>query len=70
MAFRSMEPSNQTFQELMSNGVKYQIPRFQRDYTWKQEQWKDLWKSSGYSPPPLSMANNVLRILTDFEKSS
>jgi hypothetical protein len=38
-----MEPTNQTFQEMMSNGVKYQIPRFQRDYTWKQEQWEDLW---------------------------
>jgi hypothetical protein len=43
MSFMSMEPSNQTFQEMMSNGVKYQIPRFQRDYIWKQEQWEDLW---------------------------
>lgn len=43
MSFLLMEPSNQTVQELMSNGVKYQIPRFQRDYTWKQEQWEDLW---------------------------
>ncbi len=43
MSFMSMEPTNQTFQEVMSNGVKYQIPRFQRDYTWKQEQWEDLW---------------------------
>jgi len=43
MSFMSMEPTNQTFQEMMSNGVKYQIPRFQRDYTWKQEQWEDLW---------------------------
>jgi hypothetical protein len=43
MSFMSMEPTNQTFQEMMSNGVKYQIPRFQRDYTWEQEQWEDLW---------------------------
>lgn len=39
----SMQPSNQTFQELLSNGVKYIIPRFQRDYAWDQEQWEDLW---------------------------
>jgi|GEM_PF-7034154 len=26
MSFISMEPTNQTFQEMMSNGVKYQIP--------------------------------------------
>jgi hypothetical protein len=38
-----MEPSNQTFQEMMGNAVKYQIPRFQRDYSWQQEQWEDLW---------------------------
>ncbi len=41
--FMLMEPSNQTFQELLSNGVKYIVPRFQRDYAWDQEQWEDLW---------------------------
>jgi len=43
MSFMSMEPSNQNFQELLSNGTKYQVPRFQRDYSWGQEQWEDLW---------------------------
>lgn len=43
MAFMLMEPTNQTFQELIGNGVKYQVPRFQRDYAWDQEQWEDLW---------------------------
>lgn len=38
-----MEPTNQTFQELIGNGVKYQVPRFQRDYAWDKEQWEDLW---------------------------
>jgi len=38
-----MEPSNQTFQEILGNGVKYTVPRFQRDYAWDQEQWEDLW---------------------------
>jgi hypothetical protein len=38
-----MQSSNQTFQEMMSNGIKYQIPAFQRDYTWKLEQWEELW---------------------------
>ena len=38
-----MEPKNQTFQELIGNGVKYIVPRFQRDYAWNQEQWEDLW---------------------------
>ena len=41
--FMLMEPSNQTYSELLSNGVKYTVPRFQRDYSWEQEQWEDLW---------------------------
>ncbi|CAB5498236.1 hypothetical protein THERMOT_1246 [Bathymodiolus thermophilus thioautotrophic gill symbiont] len=44
MSFLTMEPSNQTFKALMSNGVKYYVPRFQRDYSWDQEQWEDLWE--------------------------
>ncbi|MBF0229984.1 MAG: DUF262 domain-containing protein [Desulfamplus sp.] len=38
-----IEPSNQTFAELMGNSAKYTVPRFQRDYSWEQEQWEDLW---------------------------
>jgi uncharacterized protein with ParB-like and HNH nuclease domain len=38
-----MEPTNQNFQELIANGVKYTIPRFQRNYAWDQKQWEDLW---------------------------
>ena len=41
--FMLMEPANQTFSELLSNGVKYTVPRFQRDYSWEQQQWEDLW---------------------------
>ncbi|SMN00125.1 RloF [uncultured Candidatus Thioglobus sp.] len=44
MSFLAMEPSNQTFKNLMGNGVKYNVPRFQRDYSWSQEQWEDLWE--------------------------
>jgi len=27
----------------MGNGITYTIPRFQRDYTWTEEEWDDLW---------------------------
>ena len=43
MAFMSMDTTNETFQALIGNGVKYQVPRFQRDYAWDKEQWEDLW---------------------------
>jgi hypothetical protein len=47
MAFMLMEPTNQTFREMIGNGVKYQVPRFQRDYAWEKEQWEDLWADIG-----------------------
>ena len=35
---------NQTFREVMGNDTQYEVPRFQRDYSWKEEQWEDLWE--------------------------
>ena len=35
---------NAGFRKIMSNGLQYKVPRFQRDYAWKQEQWEDLWE--------------------------
>ncbi|WP_338813279.1 DUF262 domain-containing HNH endonuclease family protein [Bernardetia sp. Wsw4-3y2] len=39
----NIEPSSQTFADLMSSNTRYLVPRFQRDYSWEQEQWEDLW---------------------------
>jgi len=36
--------SSQAFRELMGNGLIYEIPKFQRDYSWNTEQWDDLWQ--------------------------
>lgn len=35
--------SNDTFQRLMGNGFRYEVPKYQRDYSWTSEQWSDLW---------------------------
>ncbi|MCY4513295.1 MAG: DUF262 domain-containing HNH endonuclease family protein [Bdellovibrionales bacterium] len=35
---------NQSFRQVMGNGLKYKVPRFQRDYSWQEEQWIDLWQ--------------------------
>jgi uncharacterized protein YukE len=35
--------SNDTFRRLLGNGMHYQIPKYQRDYSWDEEQWSDLW---------------------------
>lgn len=35
--------SNDTFSRLMGNGLRYNVPKYQRDYSWDKEQWSDLW---------------------------
>jgi uncharacterized protein with ParB-like and HNH nuclease domain len=37
------DTSNVTFRMLMGNGLVYEVPKFQRDYSWDQQQWDDLW---------------------------
>ncbi|MBF0107807.1 MAG: DUF262 domain-containing protein [Magnetococcales bacterium] len=32
-----------TFLDLMGNGKIYRVPPYQRDYSWNEEQWEDLW---------------------------
>jgi hypothetical protein len=31
------------FLELIGNGKIYRVPPYQRDYSWQEEQWEDLW---------------------------
>lgn len=31
------------FGELVGNGRLYRVPPYQRDYSWTEEQWQDLW---------------------------
>ncbi len=32
-----------SFSELISNGRIYRVPTYQRDYSWEQDNWEDLW---------------------------
>ncbi len=38
------DTSSETFRQIMANGLSYKIPKFQRDYSWRDEQWDDLWE--------------------------
>lgn len=40
----NLDPENNTFAEIMNNGKSYQIPSFQRDYSWEEEQFNELWQ--------------------------
>ena len=38
------DTSSSTLRQLLGNGLRYNIPKFQRDYSWTTEQWDDLWQ--------------------------
>jgi uncharacterized protein with ParB-like and HNH nuclease domain len=38
-----LETKTTSFQNLLGNGKNYKIPDFQRDYSWTEENWEDLW---------------------------
>ena len=44
MPITNFNTSNQTFRKLMGNGLAYRVPRFQRDYSWTEQEWDDLWQ--------------------------
>jgi Protein of unknown function DUF262/Protein of unknown function (DUF1524) len=39
-----MTPSTTSFSGLLTNGVQYKVPIFQRDYSWSTDNWIDLWE--------------------------
>ena len=39
----SFDTSNQSYRALTGNGIQFQVPLFQRNYSWDIEQWDDLW---------------------------
>lgn len=43
MSATNFNTRNDTFRKLLGNGLTYRIPRFQRDYSWGEDQWEDLW---------------------------
>lgn len=43
MAATNFKTENNTFRKLIGNGLTYRIPRFQRDYSWENDHWEDLW---------------------------
>ncbi len=52
MAATNFSTANRTYRELLGNGQTYRIPRFQRDYSWDEEHWEDLWADLLGTLPP------------------
>lgn len=43
MSGANFQTENNTFRKLFVNGLVYSIPRFQRDYSWTDTEWEELW---------------------------
>jgi hypothetical protein len=44
MSAKNFNTQNDTYRQLMGNGLTYRVPRFQRDYSWGEDEWEDLWQ--------------------------
>ncbi|MEO0989108.1 MAG: DUF262 domain-containing protein [Cyanobacteria bacterium J06639_14] len=44
MATMNFNTTNSTFRQLLGNGLTYHVPPFQRDYSWGEDEWDDLWQ--------------------------
>ncbi len=44
MATMNFNTTNSTFRQLLGNGLNYRVPPFQRDYSWAEDEWDDLWQ--------------------------
>ena len=38
-----MDTKTVNLNDILSNGKIYRVPQFQRDYSWEQDNWEDLW---------------------------
>ena len=43
MSYTNFNTTNEILRKLLGNGLTYQIPSFQRDYSWGMDEWDDLW---------------------------
>jgi len=44
MSAINFNTTNTTLRQLLGNGLTYRVPLFQRDYSWTQDEWEDLWQ--------------------------
>ena len=38
-----LDTSTVSLSDIIGNGKVYKVPSYQRDYSWKQDHWEDLW---------------------------
>lgn len=43
MAVKNFNTQNDSYKKIMADTATYIIPHFQRDYSWAEDEWEDLW---------------------------
>ena len=38
-----LDTNTVSFSDVLGNGKRYEVPPYQRDYSWKEDNWEDLW---------------------------
>ena len=38
-----LNASTKDYSEIIGNGATYHVPTYQRDYSWSEDHWNDLW---------------------------
>jgi hypothetical protein len=52
MAAADLNTQNDTYRKLPGNGLTYRVPRFQRDYSWGEDEWDGRFQTYiGYLDP-------------------
>ena len=45
----NLNTKDETLTEILGNGKFYFVPKFQRDYSWRAENWEDLWEDLDFA---------------------
>lgn len=58
-----LDTNTTSFGELIGNGKIYKVPDFQRDYSWREQNWEDLWQDllALYEGPEAGLGSVVNR---------
>ncbi len=53
--YNLLDTDTVTLNSIFNNGIRYQVPEYQRDYSWDEEQWDAIWKITQITNSPYAI---------------